>query len=82
MFYLAEYSILTGKRSFYLWQPVRVGDVLHLGPHYLPGFVVDGVSVPVGVESQQLRSYAVVFPEPRRVHGGQPQLLVGAVVSG
>lgn len=56
--------------------------MLHLGPHYFPGFMVDGVSVPVGVQSQQLRSYAIVLPEPRRVHGRQPKLLIGAVVSG
>ena len=42
---------------------MTVGDVLHAGPHYPPRFLIQSISVPVRVDSPEIFSQSVVFPE-------------------
>ena len=59
-----------------------VGDVLDLSPHHLPGLLVQGLLVPVGVDGLQERGQPVVLPHHHRVEAGQTRVVVHPLVPG
>ena len=59
-----------------------VGDVLDLGPHHLPGLLVERLLVPVGVDGLQEGGQTVVFPHQDGVQGGQAGVVVDPLVPG
>lgn len=54
---------------------------LHKGSQYLPGFLVDLLSIPVRVESLKLNCQPVVLSEKESVGSGQQDLLGGSGIS-
>ena len=58
------------------WKPLVVSDVLHLRRDDATRLLIDGLVVPVGVQSRQFISYPVVLPHPQCVHCGQLYLFV------
>ena len=63
-------------------QELVVGDVLDLGPHHLPGLLVERLLVPVGVDGLEERGDPVVLPHQHRVDAGQARVVVDPLVSG
>ena len=63
-------------------QELVVGDVLDLRPDHLPGLLVQGLLVPVGVDGLEERGDPVVLPHQHRVDAGQARVVVDSLVSG
>ena len=63
-------------------QELVVGDVLDLRPHHLPGLLVQGLLVPVGVDGLQKRGEPVVLPHQDCVDAGQARVVIDPLVPG
>lgn len=50
------------------------------GSHDLPGFLVEPLSIPAGVQALELCSQPVVLPQEECMHGGELRHLTGAGV--
>lgn len=57
------------------------GIYLCVSAHDLAGFLVDGLAVPVGVQSLQLTSQTIVLAHKQRVKGCQGNVFVHADVT-
>ena len=63
-------------------QELVVGDVLDLCPDHLPGLLVQGLLVPVGVDGLQQRGEPVVLPHQHSVDAGQARVVIDPLVPG
>ena len=62
-------------------QELIVGDVLYLGPHHLPGLLIQCLLVPVRVDGLQEGGQPVVLPDQQGVETGQPGIVIDSLVT-
>ena len=66
----------------YIGQPVGESDVLQFGADDFPGLVEETGVSPVGVDPCQASGNTLVLPEPKKMDGGEIDLLIDPTIAG